>query len=167
MAYREDSDDIGPTVTLRAHFAGKTHTWTGTVVRTEGEIDPKTRMVNVVARVADPYGRGGKPDRPPLAVGLFVEAEILGRTFRGVVVLPRKTFRDGNTMLIIDSNNRLRFRSVDVLRVDGETAYVRAGLQSGERVCLTTLATVVDGMEVRPIEAGDEAFDAIPAGTSP
>ena len=47
----------GPAVSLHAEFAGRTHTWRGFIVRTEGEIDAKSRMVNVVARVEDPYGR--------------------------------------------------------------------------------------------------------------
>ena len=166
LAYREDDDNIGPDVTLQAHFAGKARRWSGTVVRTEGEIDPKTRMVNVVARVADPYGRNNESGRPPLAVGLFVEAQIQGRTLKNVIVLPRRAFRESKTVIIIDSENRLRFRNVDVLRVDGETAYVKSGLRSGERVCLTALATVVDGMKVRPIGEVDKVVDVSPPGTS-
>ena len=42
-------------VTLSAEFAGSVHFWQGKVVRTEGELDPMTRMVHVVARIADPY----------------------------------------------------------------------------------------------------------------
>ena len=76
--YRDDGAKAeGASVELRADFAGAEHTWQGRVVRTEGEIDPKTRMVHVIARVDDPYRRSG--NRPPLAVGLFVEAQILGR----------------------------------------------------------------------------------------
>ena len=68
----------GPRVTLKADFAGETFKWTGEIVRTEGEIDPGSRMVHAVAQVQNPYGRGDDPDRPPLAVGLYVEAEIQG-----------------------------------------------------------------------------------------
>ena len=81
LNYRgEQSSARGPEVVLRAEFAGRVHEWLGRIVRTEGEIDPRSRMVHAVARVADPYGRGDDPDRPPLAAGLFVEAEIRGRT---------------------------------------------------------------------------------------
>ncbi len=44
-----------PVVLLKAEFAGGLHTWEGTIVRTEGELDAQTRMINVVARVAAPY----------------------------------------------------------------------------------------------------------------
>ncbi len=65
LVYRGDRDDDGPAVTLTATFAGGTYEWDGRVVRTEGEIDPRNRMVHVVAQVENPYGRGPEPGRPP------------------------------------------------------------------------------------------------------
>ena len=81
-----------PMVTLRARFAGAERAWQGSVVRTEGELDPKTRMVNVIVQVPDPYEQAG--GRPPLTVGLFVEAEILGNEYDDIVVLPRTALAD-------------------------------------------------------------------------
>ena len=66
----ESAREDGPEVVLRTSFAGQVHEWRGRIVRTEGEIDPSSRMVHAVARVKDPYGRGQDPGRPPLAVGL-------------------------------------------------------------------------------------------------
>ncbi|MCZ6642917.1 MAG: efflux RND transporter periplasmic adaptor subunit [Gammaproteobacteria bacterium] len=134
-------------VTLRARFAGGDHEWQGEVVRTEGELDPQTRMINVIAQVISPYAQ--HEDRPPLSVGLFVEAEILGRQVPDVVVLPRSAIRGENRVFVIDSDNRLRFRNVDVLRIVADQAYVQGGLFAGERVCLSTLDNALDGMMVR------------------
>ena len=47
-----------PSVSLSAEFAGAVHRWTGEIVRTEGELDPKTRMIQLVASVADPVPGG-------------------------------------------------------------------------------------------------------------
>jgi RND family efflux transporter MFP subunit len=143
----------GPTVLLRADFAGEAHTWTGRIVRTEGEIDPKSRMVQVVARVEDPYGAGAQ-GRPPLAVGLFVDAEIEGRTAEDVFVLPRSALRrgrsgEGDRVLVIDQDSRLRFRDVDVLRIEHDQVIVGRGLAAGERICISPLRAVTDGMLVR------------------
>ena len=139
----------GPEVRLRAEFAGRLHEWSGRIVRTEGEIDPQSRMVHTVARVKDPYARGNEADRPPLAAGMFVEAEILGRTARGVAVLPRSALREGGRVLIVDDDDRMRFRQVEVMRATRGSVIVQAGLASGERVCLSPLAAVTDGMQVR------------------
>ncbi len=138
-----------PVVLLRAEFGQRQHSWTGRIVRTDGTIDPRTRMIHAIAQVADPYGRGPDPDRPPLAVGMFVEAEIQGRLMQDVVALPRAALRGEDQVLVVDSESKLRFRRVSVVRLERERVLIDSGLAEGELVSLATLATVVDGMKVR------------------
>jgi len=151
-------------VALKARFAGREHVWQGEVVRTEGELDPKTRMVHVVARVPDPYGTEGA--RPPLSVGLFVEAEIAGAELSEVVVLPRQALRGGNQVLIVDPQDKLRFRTVEVLRVSRDEVFIGGGLEAGERVCVSSLETPIDGMAVRLRREAASVAAAGPAGAS-
>jgi RND family efflux transporter MFP subunit len=151
VARTEGSGEF-PEVRLRAEFAGAPRVWSGRVVRTEGEIDAQTRMIHVVARVDDPYRRNAPEaasDGIPLAVGLFVEAEITGREARDVVVLPRAALRDGDRVFVIDADERLRFRDVDVVRRQRDRAVIGAGLASGEQVCISPIVAPVDGMRVR------------------
>jgi hypothetical protein len=113
-------------------------------------------MVNVIARVEDPYQRDAD-GRPPLAVGLFVNAVIEGAVAHDVLVVPRASLRDGNELLVVDREGRLRRRPADVLRVDGDTAFARAPLAPGDRICVSNLQVAVDGMEVRAQSAADAA----------
>jgi RND family efflux transporter MFP subunit len=140
-------------VTITARFAGKEHQWSAQVVRTEGELDPLTRMINVVARVKAPYAPTA--GRAPLAVGLFVDAEIHGRLARDVAIIARSAVRPGNQVLIVDSDDRLQFRRVTVLRMVGEKAYISAGLTAGERVCISPLDSALEDMRVR-VAADDD-----------
>ena len=162
FGFRNDAElPNQPAVRLHGNFAGGRHTWDGQVVRAEGQIDPRTRMVNLIARVPNPYDRGEEPDRPPLVVGLFVEAEILGRMAGSVAVIPRSALRGRNQVLVIDSGNRLHFREVDVLRTETHNVLISRGLADGERVCVSPLDAVVDGMEVR---VSDESPAPPPGG---
>jgi hypothetical protein len=145
----------GPEVLLTADFAGERRRWTGRIVRVEGEIDPVSRMVHVVAQVDDPYGRHGDTAQTPLSVGLFVEAEIIGREVDNAVVLPRSALRRDGTVLIVDEESRLRFRDVDVLRAGRKDAIITGGLSAGERVCISVLEAVTDGMKIRTVDAGE------------
>jgi membrane fusion protein, multidrug efflux system len=140
-------DAGGPRVRLHATFAGQPAEWTGRIVRTEGEIDAASRMVHLVVEVSDPY-RGATP----LAVGLYVQADIQGRRLTDVTVLPRSALRGRDQVLVVDHENRLRYRQVDVVRRDGETVIVRGGLAPGERVCVSPLDVAVDGMLVRTLD---------------
>jgi multidrug efflux system membrane fusion protein len=150
LVYRgDDGSRNAPEVVLRASFAGREHEWSGHIVRTEGEIDERSRMVHAVARVADPYGRGEDPDRPPLAAGMFVNATILGRVVEGVSVVPRSAVRGEDQVIVVDGDDRLRLRTVEIVRTTAEQVIVGSGLDEGDRVCLSPLAAVTDGMRVR------------------
>ena len=110
MLYRGQADDgVGPEVDC-AHNSRAATKLERRIVRTEGEIDARSRMVNVVARVEDPYGHDPDTDtreRPPLAVGLFVEAEIRGRSIEDAVILPRSVLRTGDQVLVVDGDGRI------------------------------------------------------------
>lgn len=149
-----------PRVDFEVNFAGAVHHWQGSVVRTEGELDPKSRMVTVVARVEDPYGRhSGEADRPPLAVGLFVKAKIAGRHLDAAVVLPRSAIQREGKVLVVDDDGRAHFREVEVIRQERESVIIGAGLHAGERVCVSPMPGAVDGMRVRVLgsDAGADA----------
>ena len=154
LAYRGREERVGPRVTLRAEFAGESYTWEGRIVRTEAEIDPVSRMVTVIAQVSDPYAPGRDPRRPPLAVGMFVEAEIAGRVATQVVRLPRAALRDRDQVLVVDDEDRLHFRTVQVMRSTSQDIVISGGLAAGERVILSPIDAVTDGMRVQIVSDG-------------
>ena len=149
LSYRGATSQPTPGVTLRATFAGETHEWEGRIVRTESEIDPVSRMVHVVAEVEDPYAAGPNPNRPPLAVGMYVEAEIEGRVARDVAVVPRAALRGAGQVLVIGADDRISFRDIDVLRTTTEMMLVREGLAPGELVAVSPLDAATEGMLVQ------------------
>ncbi len=155
MQRGELNESSAPDVLLSADFAGQHYKWRGTIVRTEAEIDMRSRMVNAVARVRTTDDAAANPEYVPPPVGLFVEAEIQGRSADNVVVVPRSVIRNGNQLLVVDDDDRLRFRTVSIARIHGDDAYIDGGLEKGERVCLTVLQAVIDGMRVEVVE--DEA----------
>ena len=149
LSYRGVTSQPTPAVTLQAIFAGETHEWEGLIVRTESEIDPVSRMVHVVAEVRDPYAAGPHPNRPPLAVGMYVTAEIDGRTVRNVAVVPRAALRGASQVVVVGPDDRISFRDIDILRATTDTLFVRDGLAAGELVAVSPLDAATDGMLVQ------------------
>ena len=141
-------EHMQPDVTLTTEYAGRQLKWQGKIVRTEAEIDISSRMVQLVARVPNTAGT------TPLSVGLFVEAEIEGLSAEDVVVLPRAALRNDNQVLIVDDENKLRFRPIETLRLYQDNVLVSAGLNPGERVCVSPIQTPIDGMTVNPVIDG-------------
>lgn len=140
-----------PSVTLTAEYGGRTLNWAGKIVRTEAEIDTASRMVHLVARVET------QADQPGLSVGLFVNAEISGIAVEDVVVLPRSSLRNENQVLIVDGENKIRFRTVTPLRLYQDSVLIADGLVEGDRVCVSTLQTAIEGMNVNPISENADA----------
>ena len=141
----EIPQEFQPEVTLTAQYAGQTLEWKGNIVRSEAEIDVSSRMVQLVARVES------SSNPVPLSIGLFVSAEIQGLAAKNVVVLPREALRNDNQVLIVDDENRLRFRKIETLRLYQDDLLVQAGLEAGERVCISPLQTAIEGMVVNPV----------------
>ena len=81
-------------------------------------------------------------------MGLFVAAEIEGQYLENIVRLPRAALRPNSQVLIIDADNRLRFRDVHILRLENDFVIIDDGLANGEMVNLSPIQTVVDGMRV-------------------
>ena len=145
-----------PEVRITASFGGGRQPWRGRIVRLDGAIDPRTRMIRAIARVEDPYGRRGGGRRPPLMPGAFVEAEIIGKRLPRLIALPRAALREGRAVLVLDGEQRLYRREVEIYRLDGETAWISDGLDDGEEICLTPLTQVIDGMRVRPYRSEND-----------
>lgn len=148
LDYRNRHTDSQPPVTLRADFAGASHQWQGRIIRLEGDIDLQSRQLYVVAQVQDPYAGKTGGNRPPLAVGMFVEARIEGRLYEQVYALPPTALRRNNGLLIV-RDSKLQLRNVDVLHSESERIIVADGLQPGEHVVVTPLTDPLPGMQVQ------------------
>jgi RND family efflux transporter MFP subunit len=153
---------LGTKVTLKAEVGGREVEWQSQLHRMEGAVDPDNRVWYAVARVTDPYGLKTAGGRTPLAVGVFVEATIAGRTVDDVIRLPRSALRKRNDVLIVDADGRLRQRRVDVLRTDFESVFISGGLQPGDRVCVSPVEAFVDGLLVKVVD-DDASADQLAA----
>ncbi len=130
--------------------------WQGHVVRSLGEVDSLGRMARVVVAVEDPYHLKEKPisGDPDLEVGMFVQVTIEGKNLRSVISIPRTALRENGTVWVVDSEEKLRIRNVEVVRREREEVLIQKGLQEGERIVLTALQGAAEGMKLRPQERG-------------
>ena len=138
-------------VQLSATVGIQTQHWQGKLVRTEGVFDERTRSMAAIIEVEDPYGLLGnkKHQQQPLRIGTFVKATIAGRSFDGLIELSQAALSPGNKVWLIDEQNRLRTRIVEVLNRNDESVYISAGLEDGDLISLTSLSNFVPGTKVR------------------
>lgn len=152
----ELSQSEAPDVTLRGFYGGEEHIWKGTLVRTEATIDANSNTVQTIIRVQQPVEANNKHssfgNTPiPLPVGLFVQAEIVGKQVDDVIALPRSVVRNNNQVLVVDAENKMYFREIEIFRLEEDRVLISGGLLPGEFICTSPIQAVVDGMSVQPI----------------
>lgn len=135
----------GPAVRLAANLAGQQREWRGQIVRTEAAIDPNSRFVYAVAQVQNPYQGSA-----PLINGLFVEAHIAGKTFDDISVLPRQALYEGDHVLVLNAENQLGYRQVELLQAEGEQVWLRGDIATGDKVVISSLGYSHEGMVLTP-----------------
>ncbi len=147
--YLGEEERPGPAVTLTVSIGGKDYSWQGRIIRSEGTMDDRSRFNFLVAEVPRPFERDpANQDRPPFKPGLFVKAEIEGREIPGVFKIPRTALRENNTVLVVDPDDHLYRRKVNVIQADTTHAIITNGFGPGDTVVTSPLELAVDGMAV-------------------
>lgn len=139
----------GMSVRFTADVAGRKHTWKGTLKRLDASVDTDTRMLYAIAEVEDPYGSGASEHGMPMAVGLFVEAHVKGRELLEGMSIPASALRAGGLVYVINNENLLEIRRVDVVQSNADKAFVSQGLEPGEQVVVSAIRNPIQGMAVR------------------
>lgn len=143
------TSNVTTAVKLSTSVGGKQFEWDAQIVRTDGVIDINTRVYYAIAQVADPYGLRQASQLPPLAIGSFVSAQIHGITAHNIYTVPINAVRDNDQILVMDSEQKLRQRTVSVLRMDAENIYINGGLNDGDQIIVSPVPVPIEGMRVR------------------
>ena len=141
-------------IVLKGKIGADEYTWEGEMARVDPEISRETLSAHVAVKVLPT--EGSTFPLPP--VGLFVNAEIAGKTLDDIKEIPRRALIEGNRAIVVMAGNKIAFRDLTIPRLTRATALVSGGLEAGDRVVLTRLSAPVVGMEVE-IEKDPEKED--------
>jgi RND family efflux transporter MFP subunit len=166
--WARQSGGRGARAEARVEYGGVLYRWTAHVDRVESAVDSGTRTFNVVVAIDAPAARGealgtgpqaappgGVADAaPPLLVGMYATVEIEGRREGRYAVVPRRALRDGSTLWLVGTDDRVSIRPVRLLNETENRAVVSAdGLPEQARVIVSDLKIVTQDMPVRVVEA--------------
>ncbi|MBE3668971.1 efflux transporter periplasmic adaptor subunit [Vibrio navarrensis] len=128
----------------------------GKVVRDQGLIDSATRMTNVVVRISDPYGINSK--QPAIKFGSYVEVNFAGKELKHIYRLPQELVNN-RTVWVVNENNELQPRTVNVLRAEGEFMLIAEGIEQSDQLVLTVPEYPQKGMTVKLLSAEADSND--------
>lgn len=125
----------------------------GYVIRILGDLDPNGRMVRLLVRVDDPLGLRNEELRDsPLLLDTYVRVELLGPFVDNVYVIPRKAVREGDKVWIINNENQLEVKPINVLFGRETDVVVDRGVLPGDRIVTSPIPTAIPGMLLKAID---------------
>lgn len=140
-----------PRVTIRQDLGGgRFAEFEGEVFKLLGALQAESRMARILIEVKDPLriseeGPGGLP----LLLGAYVEVMIEGAHFDDAVLLPRRYVRAQDRAWVMNDENRLDVRELEIADRRADDVLVVAGLTAGDRLVTSAIPTPVVGMELR------------------
>lgn len=150
-------------VVFTANFGEDQFKWYGKVIRTAGGRSELNRLQYLISEVDKPFGRDeAQANRPPLSPGFFVEANIEGKAFDNIVILPRKAYRTNRRVWLVDNENRLVSKEVELLYRGKKGVYLKGGLQTGDQVVVSDMRVFLEGAEVKVLNPTKKPASELP-----
>lgn len=122
--------------------------WPARIDRVEAGLDPRTRTVQVVVVVDDPYGQAAQL---PLVRNMYVQVTLLGPELPPAVILPDAAVHEGDTVYLMGADGRLEIRPVTVAFRQNGLTILADGLAGSERIVADDLVPAMAGMLLREV----------------
>ncbi|GLS25930.1 efflux RND transporter periplasmic adaptor subunit [Marinibactrum halimedae] len=152
---QEQTETDFPSVTLKAAYGDEFYDWQGRIVRTEASLDTRSRVIYAVVQIDNPYAPA-EEGTPPLAVGMYVSAEIEGKHIQNAYRLPRTALYKNDQVLLVDDNDQLAIAKINVEEYRDDQVIV-TGLEKGQRIMVSKLPQVIAGLPVTPVDEANIA----------
>ncbi len=121
--------------------------WQGKIVRTSAALDTDSRQLKVIAKIDSPF-KASSQVVAPIKIGQYINAEIQGKTFNHVFVLPAGVVRQNKEILLL-KDNKVHITPVEVLWNSSNQSVIRSKESiSGDQVIVTALSQATEGMRV-------------------
>ncbi|MDX1760975.1 MAG: efflux RND transporter periplasmic adaptor subunit [Christiangramia sp.] len=149
LHFPDSDEEKGSPVKIMSTSAwGKDEFRQGYLYKQVGALDDQTRLARILVKVTDPLAKNTEKDKPELMIGSFVEAHMQAEEVTDVVRLNRDHIRSNNTVWVMQEGE-LQIREVDILLSDSKYAYISDGIEDNDKVVVTNLSTVSNGIKLR------------------
>jgi membrane fusion protein, multidrug efflux system len=126
---------------------GTTYSHTGKLLFSDIAVDPTTGMITLRAEVPNPENL--------LMPGMFARAQVVEAVHTNAVTVPQRTITRGgadtSTVLVVNDQNTVELRRIEVARTVGTKVVIAQGLRPGERILVEGSQKAPPGSVVKPV----------------
>jgi RND family efflux transporter MFP subunit len=162
------ADEPGSEAKILQQVGQETIERPGEVIRQLPDLDPGGAMARLLLNIENPLGQQGDL---PLLLGSFVDVAIGAQPIDDAIRLPRVALRNGRNVYVMNDENLLEIREVQIAWTEPDAVLVTGGLGPNERVITSRISTPVPNMllrtaaptpEAAPTDASEPAAQAAP-----
>jgi len=121
-------------------------------------VDPTTAMITLRAQFPNPENH--------LMAGMFARAQLIEGIKTNAVTIPQRTLGRGaagsSTVLVVNDENKVELRNIEVDRAIGNKVLVSKGLKPGERILVEGSQKAPPGSIVKPMPFEPASTNAVP-----
>ena len=128
----------------------------GEVIRLAADLEEEGRMARLLVAVNDPLAL--KPEnagQPKMLIGSYPRVVIQGRTLSQAASLDQSTIRDGRYVWVMNRDQRLDIRPVEIAFRGPEQVLVTSGLEDGDMIVTSNIPVPVEDMPLRAAVSDD------------
>lgn len=141
-------DRPGSEAKIVQHAGDETIERRGEVIRELPDLDPGGAMARLLVRIENPLGKKGDL---PLLLGSFVDVAIEAEPIEDAIRLPRVALRSGRNVYVMNDQDTLEIRDVEIAWTEPDAVLVTGGLEANERVVTSRIPTPVPNMLLRTL----------------
>ncbi len=127
--------------TYKAVLKNGNREWEAKIIGKEVQLDPRTRMINLIAEIEEPL-------KKELPFGTFVVAEIEGKYFENIIKIPRFVLRNDNRVPVAQ-DGKIKLKKIDILKIYDSEVYVKAGLDEDDEIIVSRIDIATENMPVK------------------
>ena len=135
---------------------GTVYQHAGKLLFSDIAVDPTTGTITLRAEVPNPENL--------LMPGMFARAEIIEAVSANAITIPQRTVTRGaagkSTVLVVNDENKVEVRAIEVDRIVGNKVVVAKGLKPGERIVVEGSQKAPPGSVVRPVPFAPASGDS-------
>ena len=126
----------------KVNFIENGNTYNGKVIRKGNFVNPSTQNISVFTSI--------NVEKNSLYNGMYVSATIITKGIENVCKLPRRSIFKKNKVFIINKNNELKIKEVNIISYQGDDVIVE-NLSNNTLVVIEPLVNIKEGTIVKPI----------------
>lgn len=139
-------EEPGSKVRVTQHVGSDVIVREGEIIRQLPDLDPGGSMARLLVNIPDPLG---EDDSLPLLLGSFVDVAAEAEPIDDAIEIPRTALHGGARVFVMNDEQLLEIRDVEIGWSTEHTVLLTAGVEPGERIVTSRIATPVPNMPLR------------------